>query len=147
MRRPNRGVVVIALLLFAGVASAAETEPPPAEVIPDLHDRPIVDKDGKRLLWAGEDLEGNAEWFDMTDSTIDPHRFQFGIGKDTIPSIDAPLFVAADDPRLARSEVTLETPVLGVEIDGVAKAYPVFLMDAHEVVNDEFGGEPFAVLW
>jgi len=145
VERTSQRATVVSLLLFGGLAAAAPTEEP--EAIPDLHDRPIVEKDGKRLLWAGEDAEGNVEWFDMTDSTIDPHRFQSGIGRDTIDSIDAPEFVTFDDPRLAASGVTRETPVLGVEIDGVAKAYPVFLMDAHEVVNDEFGGEPFAVFW
>lgn len=115
--------------------------------IPNLHDRPIVEKDGRRLLWAGEDEAGQVEWFDMTDSKIDPHRFQFGIGKDTIPSIDDPEFVSFEDPRLAARGVTLETQVLGVAIDGIARSYPVDVMSMHEVVNDRFGEKSFAVLW
>ena len=117
------------------------------DAVPNLHSRPIVDKDGKRLLWARDDEEGNTDWFDMTDSTIDPSRFQFGIGKDTIPSVDAPVHVPADDPRLGERGVTLETQVLGVEIDGISRAYPVNLMSMHEVVNDRFGEQAFAVLW
>ena len=127
----------------ADAAAGGETE----DTVPNLHSRPIVDKDGKRLLWAKEDDEGNVDWFDMTDSTIDPNRFQFGIGKDTIPSVDAPVHVSADDPQLGERGVTLETPVLGVEIDGIARAYPVDLMSMHEVVNDRFGEKAFAVLW
>jgi hypothetical protein len=51
------------------------------------------------------------------------------------------------DPRFATSTLDMETPVLGVLREGVAEAYPVFLMDHHEIVNDEFGGEAYAVLW
>jgi hypothetical protein len=142
-RAANRVLLLAVVVAWSSACSGGRQ----AEAIPDRHDRPIVEQDGRRMLWAGEDAEGNVEWFDMTDSTIDPHRFQFGIGKDTIPSIDAPEFVSPDDPRLAARGVTRETPVLGVEIDGDARAYPVDLMSMHEVVNDEFGGEPFAVLW
>ena len=124
----------------------AELEADP-DAIPDQHDQPIVEEDGRRLLWANEDDEGNVDWFDMTDSTIDPVRFQFGIGKDTIDSVDRPQFVPIDDPRLPERGVTRETEVLGVEIDGIARAYPVVLMDLHEVVNDRFGDKAFAILW
>lgn len=145
---------VVAVSLFSFVFSvgafaeepAVETEAA-AEVEPDLHERPIIEENGRRLLWASEDEEGNVEWFDMTGSTVDPHRFQFGIGKDRIDSIDRPEFVAADDPRLGARGISLETPVLGVFLNEIARAYPVKLMDAHEVVNDDFGGEAFAVLW
>ncbi|MCP3982128.1 MAG: DUF3179 domain-containing protein [bacterium] len=130
-----------------GLRGDAPTSGTESDTIPDLHDRPIVEEDGRTKLWAAEDDEGNVEWFDMTGAEIDPYRFQFGIGKDTIPSIDRPEYVPPDDPRLASRGVTLETEVLGVEIDGIARAYPVAVMDMHEVVNDDFGGKAFAVLW
>jgi hypothetical protein len=127
-------------------ADEAELETDP-DAIPDQHDRPIVEEDGRRLLWANEDEEGGVEWFDMTDSAIDPVRFQFGIGKDTIDSVDRPQFVPFDDPRLTERGVTRETEVLGVKIDGISRAYPVALMSLHEVINDRFGETAFAVLW
>ncbi len=136
-------IVSLGYVACAGQADQADQ----AEAIPNLHDKPIVERDGRRLLWAGEGDGGNVEWFDMTDSTIDPHRFQFGIGKDTIPSIDSPELVAFDDPRVAARGITRDTKVLGVEIDGIARAYPVDLMSMHEVVNDDFGGTAYAVLW
>jgi hypothetical protein len=140
--------ILAAALLTVGLASEAGDDAGKAgdEGAP-FHDKPIVEEDGKRKLWAGESEEGVVEWFDMTDSTIDPRRFQYGIGKDTIPSIDAPEFVAPDDPMLASRGVTAETPVLGVTIDGISRAYPVSVMDMHEVVNDRFGDKAFAVLW
>lgn len=119
-------VAIVGLSL--GVTPIAAGDPP--EEVPDLHDRPIVEQDGRTLLWAGESDEGHVEWFDVTDSKIDPHRFQFGIGKDTISSIDSPEFVAIDDPRLAARGITPEIEVLGVEIDGIARAYPVSTMSS-----------------
>ena len=142
------GLPCLLLALTAIAPAFAEnTDEAGAETVPNRHDRPIVERDGRRLLWAGEDDEGNVQWFDMTDSKIDPHRFQFGIGKDTIPSIDNPEFVASDDPRLAARGVTRETQVLGSEIDGIARAYRGSVMSMHEVVNDDFGGKAYAVLW
>lgn len=126
------------------VAPTIAEESSPA---PHQHERPIVERDGRRLLWAGEDSSGEALWFDMTDSPVDPVRFQYGIGKDVIPSIDAPQFVASDDPTLLERGVNQDTAVLGVFLNGIARAYPVAVLDRHEVVNDRFGESAFAVLW
>ena len=138
--------------LCLGLALSCQLRPGPvdpaqAEEIPNRHERPIVEEDGKTLLWAGKDEDGTVHWFDMTDATVDPTRFQYGIGRDTIASIDEPEFRAADDPMLAERGVGRETPVLGIEVTGEARAYPVSVMRRHEVVNDRFGGEAFAVLW
>ena len=148
--KPQSILTATALALcLLSLSTGAQNDPAEdvPEVEPDLHERPIIEDNGRRLLWAGEDDEGNVEWFDMTDSKIDPHRFQFGIGKDRIDSIDHPEFVAADDPRLQARGITAETPVLGVFLNEIARAYPVKLMDGHEVVNDDFDGEAFAILW
>lgn len=113
-----------------------------------LHDRPMLEKDGKVLVWAREDQRtGATEYFDMTGALIDPRELQFGIGKDTIASIDQPEFLAIDHPRLLAANVNDATPVLGVVIDGVSKAYPLSVMRRHEVINDYFGKTPYAVLW
>lgn len=112
------------------------------------HNRPIVEKDGKTLLWAKGNPDGDdAEWFDMTDSLIDPVKLQFGIGKDRIPSIDEPEFAKPGDPKLAEAGINDSTIVVGFEHDGVAKAYPIAILNGHEVVNDTFKGQPFAVCW
>ena len=57
----------------------------------------------------------------MTDALIDPAALSHGIGKDTIPSIEKPVFVAHDDPLLAERGADLETEVLGVFVDGIAR--------------------------
>ena len=60
---------------------------------------------------------------------------------DGIPPIDEPQFLpVADVDFLADNE-----PVLALEIDGDARAYPVQIMTWHEIVNDTVGGVPVAV--
>jgi hypothetical protein len=66
-----------------------------------------------------------------------------GPPKDGIPAIDRPSFVAAVEARgLAPRE-----PVISVQIDGEARAYPLRVMIWHEIVNDTVGGTPIAVTW
>ncbi|MFN3644335.1 MAG: DUF3179 domain-containing protein [Gemmobacter sp.] len=65
-----------------------------------------------------------------------------GPPKDGIPSIDDPLFRPLDQVRANPPE-----PVLSVEIDGVARAYPLAVLMWHEIVNDTLGGQPLAVTY
>ena len=66
-----------------------------------------------------------------------------GPPKDGIPSIDNPKFVTA-------SEVTFVTDndlVIGLDINGEKKAYPLFILVWHEIVNDNVRGVPVAVTY
>ncbi len=66
-----------------------------------------------------------------------------GPPKDGIPSIDNPLFVGVDESRfMSDSDV-----VVGLEIDGEAKAYPLFILVWHEIVNDRVGDVPVSVTY
>ncbi|MCH7825850.1 MAG: DUF3179 domain-containing protein, partial [Acidobacteria bacterium] len=40
-----------------------------------------------------------------------------------------------------------DSVVLGVVIDGQARAYSIRLLNAHEVVNDTIGETNFAAVW
>ncbi len=66
-----------------------------------------------------------------------------GPGKDGIPSIDRPVFVPVDEYNDADP---LE-PVVGVVIEGQARAYPLRVLTWHEIVNDELAGQPIAVTY
>jgi len=46
---------------------------------------------------------------------------------------------------VAGGPVEADSPVLGVSIDGAARAYPLLALLGPEVVNDEVGGEPLVV--
>ena len=37
--------------------------------------------------------------------------------------------------------------VIGVKVGAEARAYPIKLMNYHDVINDTLGGEPIAVVW
>jgi hypothetical protein len=66
-----------------------------------------------------------------------------GPPKDGIPSIDRPKFVPArDDKQLSDTE-----PVIGLEVNGDARAYPLRVLTWHEIANDVVGGVPVAVTY
>lgn len=62
--------------------------------------------------------------------------------KDAIPALDHPTAVSAEEATLS-----LQKLVIGVEVGGEARAYPVGLMSRYEITNDTLGGEPIAVLF
>ena len=62
---------------------------------------------------------------------------------DGIPSIDKPVFVKASEADFV-SDTDL---VIGVNYQGEIKAYPLFIMTWHEIVNDYFGDVPVAVTY
>jgi hypothetical protein len=64
------------------------------------------------------------------------------LGLDDIAPIYEPEFVPADQSGYSDSEL-----VMGIEIGGEAKAYPIGLLNRREMVNDEMGGIPYLVTW
>ena len=38
-------------------------------------------------------------------------------------------------------------PVIGIMVDGDARAYSTWHLDAHEIVNDTISSTPLAVTW
>jgi carotenoid cleavage dioxygenase-like enzyme len=59
-----------------------------------------------------------------------------------IAAVTEPEFVTA-----AEAEISDDAWVLGVAINGEAKAYSLNLLNRHEVVNDRFGDLPVAAVW
>lgn len=66
-----------------------------------------------------------------------------GPGKDGIPSLTDPTFITAKKDKWLEKEDL----VIGLTIDGVSKAYPIAIMNYHEVVNDDFGGRSVAITY
>jgi hypothetical protein len=66
-----------------------------------------------------------------------------GVHMDGIPTLDAPPHVTPDEaPWLEDGE-----PVVGISIANEARAYPLRIIDWHELVNDRLGGVPFALVY
>ena len=71
-----------------------------------------------------------------------PAGYQQLLPRGRIASIDDPIYVRADE-----AQIRDEAWVLGVVIDGQARAFSLELLNAHEVVNDSIGGVNFAAVW
>ncbi len=66
-----------------------------------------------------------------------------GVPKDGIRSIENPQFF----PLSKAANLAPTEPVIGVIINGEAKAYPLSVLTRHEIANDVVGGVPVAVTY
>jgi Protein of unknown function (DUF3179) len=64
-----------------------------------------------------------------------------GPGKDGIPAIDEPKFISVGVADFLEPQ----EPVIALELNGDARAYPIQILVWHEIVNDVVGGVPVAV--
>lgn len=91
----------------------------------------------------------NESEFQVTDDgtryTVRPSKLRQGCpgGTDCIPSIDNPTFQPSDQADwLAEDDL-----VIGIEVNGKARAYPLRILNVHEIVNDEVNGRQIAVTY
>ena len=61
---------------------------------------------------------------------------------DAIPAITDPQFVSAGAAKL-----DADAPVIGVTFNGESRAYSLYLLNGHEIVNDVVGGMNIATTW
>jgi len=66
-----------------------------------------------------------------------------GPPKDGIPAIDSPKFKPVGEERL----IAAQEAVIGLTINGDARAYPIRILIWHEIVNDTVGGVPVAITY
>jgi len=57
-----------------------------------------------------------------------------GPGKDDIPALDKPHFISADKVDFLQPS----DRILGLTLQGISKAYPIKILNYHEIVNDTF---------
>ena len=95
----------------------------------------IIDRTGERwdITHAAEKYGFRAE------------NFQYGLGKNAIPSIDYPDMFLPGEPGYppANDNFTL----VAARIRSDARAYPLFVMKSHEIVNESFSGQLVAVAY
>lgn len=81
--------------------------------------------------------------FDVSNASVALQAIQRGgPPKDGIPAIDRPKFLRANLARLSAND-----RILGLSVGGVARAYPVRILNWHEVVNDRFGDRAVVVTY
>ena len=67
-----------------------------------------------------------------------------GVGVDGIPPLELPRFLTPAD---AAAWILPDDDVIGVEINGDARAYPIRIIGWHEMVNDTVGGVPVSLTY
>ncbi len=95
---------------------------------------------------AGPDA-WKSEWPRTDFSKHDVPLSQFlsgGPPKDGIPAINRPTFVSLEE---AARDLSPTEPVIGLVVNGEAKAYPLRVLTWHEIANDTIGGVPVAVTY
>ena len=117
------------------------------------------------VVWLGENpqveaVDGYAGWksrlFEKTDEDMGallyphiPARIRLeevvwgGVPKDGIPSLDNPPVLPADQAFYLNPT----DRVFGVSFNGEHRAYPLRVMNPHEMANDVVGGVPFALAY
>ncbi|GAA5315108.1 MAG: hypothetical protein AseanaTS_03120 [Candidatus Pelagadaptatus aseana] len=82
--------------------------------------------------------------FDLRNISVEQvDIFEGGPPRDGIPALDAPKFVAPADAAF----LSPEDKILGVVIGDTARAYPVRILNWHEVVNDKIDDTAFSVTY
>ncbi len=106
---------------------------------------------GVRPLGDGNDI--TTYGFDLSNLATPPGALvASGNPRDFFQPLDSPRIAAAEtiQPRNALERNRYAVPedrVIGLVINGEARAYPLQLMNAHEIVHDELGGVPIAVTY
>ncbi len=123
MRIGRIAALIAALAVFAAACSGGATRSPDA---------------GESASASDSSSEG------VTPPLIDlDDIISGGPPPDGIPPIDDPKFLAPEDVTF----LVPQEPVIAVEVEGVAKAYPIRILMWHEIVNDVFDGTPVVVTY
>ena len=94
------------------------------------------------VMIFGQSLAGTKQWqreWPKTDFTkhLVPYEeiMSGGVRKDQIPSIDKPEFMTVGAVAAAEGLAPTE-PVVGLTVNGTARAYPLSVLIWHEIVNE-----------
>ena len=123
------------------VEEAEETAVPKQEETIVLEDGTIIfTTDDREFRLRDLTFDWNTNW---KLRTIDYSEIlSGGPPRDGIPSIDEPQFISIAEAEEWLADVE---PVIALEINGDARAYPIQVITWHEIVNDTVGGEPVVV--
>jgi hypothetical protein len=83
-----------------------------------------------------------AEMVEMEATETPEYRWDQLLSRDSILPIYEPEMVPGDEVSYEDDEL-----VMGIAIDGEAKAYLVSVLNSREMVNDELAGIPILVSW
>src|SRR5262245_2676415 len=121
----GKGLVVIAFLAGAAAGATAwwfRQQHPEASRVSVSISRPLPDPVMSRVISAGP----------------------MARPRDFFRCITLPKYLAAAEAGESMSD---DEVVIGLEIDGDCRAYPINYLNEHEMVQDEIGGLPVLVTW
>lgn len=82
--------------------------------------------------------------FDLSNALIPVEEIYSGRpAKDGIPAIDRPNFIHAKDAKFLQPT----DRILGINIHNTAKAYPIKILNWHEIVNDRISNQPIVITY
>ena len=128
-------VILLALILVLGITVFAFLGPMRGE-------KPI-----------GDGRDPKTYGFDLSHLSV-PQESLVGSGnpRDFLLALDSPTFIAGTEiaPRNEKERFKYAVSadrVIGITVNGESRAYPLQLMNVHEVVNDTLGSVPIAVTY
>ena len=87
---------------------------------------------------------GAKNGFDVSNASIPADEILAGgPPKDGIPALSDPILLDAVDA----TNMQPNDRVLGIELDGIARAYPISILNWHEIVNDEINDQQYAITY
>jgi hypothetical protein len=82
--------------------------------------------------------------FNLSSATVNSDDFvSGGPQKDGIPAISSPKFIAVSKADFLEDNDL----VIGVVKNDISKAYPIKILNWHEIINDKVGEMPLAITW
>ncbi len=95
------------------------------------------------LFLPAQSARAGPNGFSLDRHAVPPAQIlRGGPPRDGIPALRDPAFVAADEASLRPGD-----RVIGITAGGTAKAYPIRILNWHELVNDTVGGLPVAITY
>ena len=151
--------ILIPSAVLLGLVAVACSEAPPADLasgtLPgsDNSRQAAATSDGSALadgtVLAAIDPDSQEDFsapFDILNptgqKTVDPRAYRKLIARDVIVPVYEPRYVGPEEANLVDQEL-----VMGVEVNGESKAFPIGLIRNREIVNDTIGGVPLLITW
>jgi hypothetical protein len=151
MKMRKTWLAALVTLLFAAACGLGPTEPGTPRAITNPKPKATSEEINQGELGKADTPE-TAQLEDRTADSADSEPTQSLskyeivtlLPKDAIPAIFDPQFISGEE---ADQQYAPQELVLGVEIDGDARAYSIPFLSGHEIVNDMVGGRSIAVTW
>lgn len=96
------------------------------------------------LVYNFSAFAGQTNGFDLSNSILPVNQiFHGGPPRDGIPALSNPEIISPSEASYLRPA----DRVVGIRINGQARAYPIGILNWHEIVNDDIGGKRVAITY